>query len=103
MKHFVSRTVGSLLCVLLFAAALPGQSRPSGSKGKDLESEMPADASRLKIGDAAPDFSLKGVDGQTYTLASFTDARLLMVAFLSNHCPYSHAAETRLLLSAACE
>jgi ribose transport system substrate-binding protein len=58
---------------------------------------MPPDARRLKIGDAAPDFSLKGVDGKTYTLADFKDAPVLMVAFLSNHCPYSHAAETRLL------
>ena len=44
----------------------------------------------------APDFSLKGVDGKMYSLADFKDARLLMVIFLSNHCPYSHAAETRL-------
>ena len=51
----------------------------------------------LKIGDAAPDFSLKGVDGKTYTLADFKDSPVLMVVFLSDHCPYSHAAETRLL------
>ena len=37
------------------------------------------------------------MDGKTYTLADFKGAPLLMVAFLSNHCPYSHAAETRLL------
>lgn len=66
-------------------------------KGVDLESELPPDARRLKIGDAAPDFSLKGVDGRTYTLADFKDAPVLMVAFLSDHCPYSHAIETRLL------
>jgi len=90
--------VVSLIVVLLLCATLvPAQSRPSGSKGKDLESEMPPDARRLQIGDAAPDFSLKGVDGKTYTLADFKDAPVLMVAFLSNHCPYSHAAETRLL------
>ena len=58
---------------------------------------MPADTHRLKIGDPAPDFSLKGVDGKTYSLADFKDAPILMVAFLSNHCPYSHAAETRLI------
>jgi peroxiredoxin len=75
--------------------------RSSGSKGVDLESEMPPDARRLKIGDAAPDFSLKGVDGKIYTLASFKEAPVLMVIFLSNHCPYSHAAETRLLPLAA--
>lgn len=63
----------------------------------DLAAEMPADAHHLKIGDPAPDFSLPGIDGKTYTLADFKDAPVLMVAFLSNHCPYSHAAETRLL------
>src|SRR5437870_2812187 len=63
----------------------------------DLESEMPVDSKRLHIGDAAPDFSLKGVDGKIYTLADFKNAPVLMVAFLSNHCPYSHAAESRLL------
>ena len=58
---------------------------------------MPADSHHLKIGDSAPDFSLAGIDGKTYTLADFKDAPVLMVAFLSNHCPYAHAAETRLL------
>jgi peroxiredoxin len=93
----MNRSLALLSIVLLCAAPLFAQTRPSGSKGKDLESEMPADAQRLKIGDAAPDFSLKGVDGKTHTLADFKDAPVLMVAFLSNHCPYSHAAETRLL------
>src|SRR5262249_44351396 len=45
----------------------------------------------------APDFSLKGVDDKVYSLADFKDAPLLMVVFLSDHCPASHAAETRLL------
>ncbi len=51
----------------------------------------------MKIGDAAPDFSLKGIDGKTYTLEDFKDAPVLVVAFLSNHCPVSHAAETRII------
>ena len=64
----------------------------------DLESEMPAMTLLcLKIGDSAPDFSLPGIDGKNYSLADFKDAPVLMVVFLSNHCPYSHAAETRLL------
>ena len=50
----------------------------------------------LKIGEVAPDFSLPGIDGKTYTLADFKSAKLLMVAFLSNHCPDSHAAENRI-------
>src|SRR5436190_15495697 len=92
MRRLIPAFLTSILCVWVSA-----QSKPSGSKGVDLESEMPADAKRLKIGDSAPDFSLKGVDGKTYLLTDFKDSPLLMVIFLSNHCPYSHAAETRLL------
>jgi peroxiredoxin len=91
----------ALAWIIVIAAVFCGfasaQTKPSGSKGADFESEMPADARRLKIGDSAPHFSLKGVDGKMYTLADFRDAPILMVAFLSNHCPYSHAAETRLI------
>jgi peroxiredoxin len=50
----------------------------------------------LKIGDAAPDFSLPGIDGKTHTLADYKEAKILMVAFISNHCPDSHAAEGRM-------
>jgi hypothetical protein len=83
--------------VLLGCAVSAPAAKVSGSRGVDLASEAPADIKDLKIADAAPDFSLKGVDDKTYTLADFKDAKVLMVVFLSNHCPYSHAAETRLL------
>jgi len=83
------------LALLALLAAISTTSY--AQKGVDLESELPPDAQRLKIGDAAPDFSLKGVDGKMYSLADFSNAPVLMVIFLSNHCPYSHAVETRLL------
>jgi peroxiredoxin len=86
LSRLVLTALLTLVCGPLFA-----------QKGADLESELPPDAHHLKIGDAAPDFSLRGVDGKIYTLADFKDAPFLMVVFLSNHCPYSHAAETRLL------
>jgi peroxiredoxin len=50
----------------------------------------------LAIGDPAPDFSLPGVDGKTYTLADFSSSKLLVVAFMSNHCPTAQAYEERL-------
>jgi peroxiredoxin len=82
----------------IFCAGLvSAQTKQSGSKAVDYESELPPDAHRLKIGDPAPAFSLKGVDGKTYSLADFKGSPLLMVVFLSDHCPVSHAAETRLL------
>lgn len=99
------RRLPLLLAALCFAGLLATPPAASAQTKKkrdasgrvDLESELPADAHRLSLGDAAPDFSLKGVDGKTYTLADFSSAPVLMVVFLSNHCPYSHAAETRLL------
>jgi peroxiredoxin len=51
----------------------------------------------LKIGDSAPDFDLPGVDGKNYTLASFADAKLLVVVFSCNHCPYVVGSEERIL------
>lgn len=51
----------------------------------------------LMIGQPAPDFSLPGVDGKTYSLASFKDARLLVVVFSCNHCPYVVGSEDRMV------
>lgn len=47
----------------------------------------------LAIGASAPDFSLTGVDGKTYTLSSFKDARVLVIVFTCNHCPTAQAYE----------
>lgn len=54
-------------------------------------------AATLSIGDAAPDFKLPGVDGKDYTLASFADAKLLLVVFTCNHCPTAQAYESRII------
>ena len=51
----------------------------------------------LEIGDAAPDFDLPGVDDKRYTLDSFRDARLLVVVFSCNHCPYVVGSEDRMI------
>ncbi len=42
----------------------------------------------LKIGAQAPDFKLPATDGKTYSLADFKKARLLVVFFTCNHCPF---------------
>ena len=49
----------------------------------------------LELGRNAPDFSLPGVDGKTYSLASFKDAPVLVVVFSCNHCPYVVGSEDR--------
>lgn len=55
------------------------------------------DRPTLKVGQKAPDFSLKGVDDQTYTLESFKDAKLLTIVFTCNHCPTAQAYEQRII------
>ena len=42
----------------------------------------------LELGTTAPDFSVVGTDGQTYTLANFAEAATLVVFFTCNHCPF---------------
>jgi len=50
----------------------------------------------LQIGQAAPDFDLPGVDGKNYSLASFGSAKVLVVFFTCNHCPYVVGSEARI-------
>ena len=51
----------------------------------------------LEIGSKAPDFKLPGVDGKTYTLASFKNATILVIVFTCNHCPTAQAYEDRII------
>ena len=42
----------------------------------------------LQIGETAPDFELPATDGKTYSLSDFGDAKVLVVFFTCNHCPF---------------
>jgi len=55
----------------------------------------PDEPKPLPIGASAPDFNLPGIDGKTYTLASFKSAKVLAIVFMCNHCPTSQAYEGR--------
>lgn len=48
------------------------------------------------MGDLAPEFRLKGTDGQFHSLADFSNARALVVIFMCNHCPYVVAVQGRI-------
>jgi peroxiredoxin len=50
----------------------------------------------LLVGASAPDFKLPGVDGKTYALADFAQAKCLLVVFTCNHCPTAQYYEERL-------
>lgn len=74
--------VGGILPALLLAAMVP---------------TAPArDTVPLKLGAAAPDFDLPGVDGKQHVLAEYKDAKALMVIFTCNHCPTAQAYEARI-------
>jgi thiol-disulfide isomerase/thioredoxin len=50
----------------------------------------------LAIGSVAPDFCLSGVDGKTHCLKDYASSKVLMIAFICNHCPTSQLYETRI-------
>jgi peroxiredoxin len=51
----------------------------------------------MPVGTPAPGFSLPGVDGETWSLERLADAKVLVVVFTCNHCPYAKASEGRLI------
>jgi len=53
-------------------------------------------SSKSELGSIAPEFSLPGVDGQSYSLESFKQASGLLIVFMCNHCPYVIAIHERL-------
>lgn len=49
------------------------------------------------FGAPAPDFSLEGVDGRTWSLRECMGERGLLVMFICNHCPYVKAINQKLV------
>jgi peroxiredoxin len=49
----------------------------------------------LKVGDLAPSFNLKNIDGKMYNLADEKNAKGFIVIFTCNHCPYAKAYDSR--------
>jgi glutathione peroxidase-family protein len=82
MKNRIYRCLLSLLLLILSGA---GYSTPVD------------DHKTLEIGADAPNFSLPGVDGKTYTLSSFKNANILVIIFTCNHCPTAQAYEDRMI------
>jgi len=50
----------------------------------------------IGIGDKAPDFSLKNVDGKMVSLSNYPKAKGFIVIFSCNHCPYVIKYEDRM-------
>ena len=53
------------------------------------------------FGAAAPDFTLPGIDGRTWTLQECNGPNGLLVMFICNHCPYVKAINHKLVRDTA--
>jgi peroxiredoxin len=51
----------------------------------------------MPLNTSAPAFNLPATDGRDYNLDSFSEAKLLVLVFTCNHCPYAVACEDRLI------
>jgi peroxiredoxin len=57
---------------------------------------MESEDFKMQTEEAAIEFNLPGIDGNTYSLSSFAEKGVLVVVFTCNHCPYAQAYEKRL-------
>ena len=81
----ITQTV--LIVLVLLSCFVTGYSQP----------ETHPTPPTLAIGSKAPDFSLLGVDGKTYSLKDFDNSSVLVVIFTTTHCPTSQAYEDRII------
>jgi peroxiredoxin len=58
---------------------------------------MAATSDPLQRGMPAPDFSLPGTDGRTWSYADVAGPQGLVVMFICNHCPYVRAVVDRIV------
>jgi len=55
------------------------------------------DGGGLAVGDTAPNFSLKNIDGKTVSLDTYKNAKGYVVIFTCNTCPYAVMYEQRII------
>lgn len=89
--------IAATLCFVLSTASGATATKATKVAVREGPSDTAPSQTQLAIGDAAPDFNLPGIDGKNHTLATYASAPLLLVAFLSNHCPDSNATAPRLI------
>lgn len=57
---------------------------------------MAAHGNPGETGSSIISFSLKGIDGKTYSPQDFSSSKALVIVFMCNHCPYVKAVMNRL-------
>jgi peroxiredoxin len=85
------------LVVGAVAAALVWGGVYSAALVASAADSQPAKKKALEIGNAGPAWEkLAGVDGKDHSLKDLKDAKAVVVAFITNHCPVAVAYEDRL-------
>jgi len=95
----LSRTPRAVLLIVMFITLIiaPLGFQSAGQAAAALVSPMDDNhPTPLAIGSVAPDFRLPGVDGKTYSLASFKGSKMLVVIFTAVHCPTAEVYENRI-------
>ena len=94
MKNWLTIGLLAVAAVVVFSAS----TMLNFSADTNTPTEEVVTVGGLEVGDTAPDFNLKGVDGNMYSLAEgFPDAKGYIVVFTCNHCPYAVMYEDRLI------
>jgi cytochrome oxidase Cu insertion factor (SCO1/SenC/PrrC family) len=75
LKKFLGLGV---LMLVLSVAAMAQQAQPQAAP---QTGQPAAIKTHLKVGDAAPDFTLPGTDGKTYKLSDFKGKKSVVLAF----------------------
>lgn len=77
--------IRKVLFVSTLVFALPAYSAPP--KAKDAPAAKVEETAAPKVGETAPDFTLKGADGKEYKLSTFKGKNVVLEWF-NNDCPY---------------
>lgn len=87
-----------ILCYTSCNISTKVENVPTGDNDALINIKVVREDDGLKVGDKAPDFTLKNVDGQMYNLvSSVSDHKGAIVIFTCNHCPYSVKYEDRII------
>jgi cytochrome oxidase Cu insertion factor (SCO1/SenC/PrrC family) len=70
--------LASLIIVLLILSIVPGYAQLGPKDGENLPA---TDLERIKVGEAAPDFTLENLDGRKISLSDFRNKKNVVLVF----------------------
>ena len=78
----ISKAFGyGLISLLMMCWATPAQTDPAQIGPKDGTDLPPADLTRVKVGEAAPEFTLNDQDGKAVSLSSYRGKKAVVLVF----------------------